>query len=146
MDQVSPVVRVIEIDRLVGHTVRQGCRTRDDRRGATSAALPQFVQRHGAKPTPETLPAVVDEFRQLAEEEGQDFLDEIGGIGFLESRTAGSVIEQWRVEVHELRPSLRIGGPSQSLQQAGGRFHADAPRRADARESAFQKRSIEPRR
>jgi hypothetical protein len=44
-----------------------------------------FVHKHGAQPAAKTLVLVVGELRQLADEKGENFLNEVGGVRLLQA-------------------------------------------------------------
>jgi len=80
----------------------------------------------------ETPGGVILEFRQLADEDGEDVLDEIGRIGFLQTGPARPVEQQRGVKLDELVPAgPRISRLTETLQETRRRHGHSAGLRGD---------------
>ena len=74
--------------------------------GRAATDLAPLVHQDGAQPVAKALVPVVGELRQLADEQGEDFLNEVGGVRLLQADAPRPVEEQRRIEIDEAPPRL----------------------------------------
>src|SRR5436189_51800 len=58
--------------------------------------------------------------RQLAQQQAEYLLDEVGGIAFLKSQPAGPLKEQGGIKAGETVPRRGVLGAAEPFEQAGG--------------------------
>src|SRR5579884_2801999 len=89
----------------------------DGRHGVLPPALAPLVEGDGAEPAAEALVPVVGELGQLADEDGEHLLHEVGGVVRLEAAAPRPVVDQRRVQIDEPGPGGLLVRAAQSLQK-----------------------------
>jgi hypothetical protein len=67
----------------------------------------------------EALVLVVGKRGEFSQQDGENVLDEIGGVGGLQAHAASPKVQERRVQIDEAWPGALLIGAAQSFEQAG---------------------------
>ena len=123
-DQVLAVFLIPQGVGLLGGRYVSEVGVRVGRGGPAAPRFLPLVQRHHAQPAAKAALAVVVELRQLSQQDGENVLDQVGGILLLQAGAPRPVVDKRGIELHEPRPGAGLAGRAQALQQTRrGRVH-----------------------
>src|SRR5262249_28584592 len=130
-EQLRPLLRLAgEVRALRLRQLLQRAGRRAD--GLLAAAqLAPAVGQDDAQPGAETAAGLVAERGHLLDEDGEDFLEQVGGVVVVEAGAPRPAVEEGRVELDETLPGVPVVRAAEAFEQAErGRVHG---RRGNAR-------------
>ena len=86
-------------------------------RRSTATILSPFVEGDGLEPGPEAALPIVGKLGHLRDEQAEDILHQIGGVGILQADLPRPRVDQRRVEIDEPRPCLLVHGLFEALEE-----------------------------